>query len=137
MAGLNEDIKVYGESFFDDTTVPQNDTTSSDGYSVSGHAVLGSYRIKAVVGDTKINLLDTQVLTVTLQDSDTDVDGDYADLATVYTITASGATELAVDEELGELVLPYDTKTYVRAVVTTDSAAATGTISVYPVYLPR
>ncbi len=137
MAGLNEDIKVYGESFFDDTTVPQNDTTNSDGYNVSTCAVLGSFRVKAVVGDTKISLANGQALTITLQDSDTDVDGDYAALATIYTITASGATELAVGADLGEIVLPYTAKQFVRATITTDDVAATGTIMVYPVYLPR
>ena len=134
MAGLNQDLKVDGEQYFDAQTVPQNDTENSSSVKNQIGAQNSSIEVKVVV-TTEIGLADTKVFTVKLQESSDD--STFTDKETLYTKTASGAETIAVDTVLAQYTLPTDIKKYTRVVVTTDDAAATGAIDAYPRYIPR
>lgn len=127
-------LTVYGEALADAQTLPQNTSADGNGGEFRLDDTLGAIEILVDV-ETEISLADTKVLTVKLQHKDTG--GSYADLATIYTKTASGATTLAADTELARFILPTNTKELLKAVISTTDAAASGKINVNPTYLAR
>ncbi len=130
------DVKEDGQYLAKKQAVPQNDTAVGNGMFVENcGGTMGGIEIVAVV-DTEVGLADTKVLSVRLQDS---ADGTtYADLETIATVTADSASfTLAAGTQLGGRIVRNADRDYIRVSITTDDAAATGTISVYPRYLPR
>lgn len=131
----NGEIKFADDYLVKAQSVPQN--TSADGnggvFENLGK-VQGSIEVVAKV-NTEIALADTKVLTVKLQHSDDN--SSYSDLQTLYTKTASGAETIAADTELARYIVPTTAKRYIKAVITTTDAAATGKLDVYTVYLAR
>jgi hypothetical protein len=134
MAGLGQDLKVDGEYYADALTVPQNDSTNSSSVKTMQGAQNGALQVKVVV-NTDIVLADTKVMSIKVQDSADDTT--FADVATIYTVTADGETTVSADTVLALFALPTDTGKYTRIVVTTDDAAVTGKVDAYPQYLPR
>lgn len=131
--GLTHYMNVYGENLADAQALPQNTTWTGPAVKLAG--TLGGIEVVARA-HTALTVADTKTVTVKLQHAGSDLD--YADLVTLYTLTASGGSgAIAKNTELGRFVLPSDVKTNVRAVVTTDDAAATGALDVIPTYLPR
>jgi hypothetical protein len=126
-----DDFKVYDEYLAKDMVLT---ATSADGNGSKGRfkGTRASIEIK-VVAKTAISVASTKVLTVKLQECDTE-SGTYADIATIYTGTAP---TFAIGDVLGSLVLPIATKEYVKAVVTSTDSAAVGTIDIYPTYVAR
>ncbi len=133
--GLPHVMQVHGQSLANAQTLPQN--TSADGnegpLKVGG--AMGAFELLVRV-NAAIAIADTKALTVKLQHRDgTDV---FADLATIYTITAAaGSGALAKGKELARFALPSTVKNEIKAVISTTDAAASGKIDVLPVYLPR
>lgn len=132
---LGDILRNYEEQFFDDTTVPQN-TTLASSYVLCLGKTNDSIEVFVEVGETDIALADTTSLTVQLFEADTE-GGAQTLLATIYTITASGATTLDAGTELARYAIATDRKRWITAKVITTDAAATGTINVFPVYIPR
>lgn len=133
----NHDVKVEGGYFAEAQTVPQNTSAAGNGGSQEVSGTHGGIEIKAVV-TTELALADTKVFSIKIQESSDDGDSDaFADKHTLYSVTASGATTVAVDTVLGLWVVPTDAERYLKAVLTSDDAAMTGAVSVYPRYLPR
>jgi hypothetical protein len=132
---LRHHAQVYGQSLANAQTLPTN--TSADGnegpVKVSG--LMGGIEV-LVRANTAITIADTKALTVKLQHRDgSDA---FADLATVYTITAAaGSGAIAKGTELGRFALPSTVKDEIKAVITTTDASAAGKIDVIPTYLPR
>lgn len=125
---ISEEIKSAQDYILDGVTVPKNTSTTSSAKLVGGT----NGQIELVVNArTAIALADTKVLTVALTGSDTE-GGSYTALRTLYTKTASGATTIAAGTELARYVFNSIDPLYVKAVVTTTDAAATGTIEAYP-----
>lgn len=135
MAGLGEDIKVYGENYADATALPKNTTSYTDSREFGAGGQNGSINCKGVVNE-KIVIADTKTLTIKLQESDDDESFD--DVVTVHSITASGeAYSVPVGTVLFNEVLPTDIKKHTRFSLTTTDAAAAGKVDIYPQYLPR
>lgn len=132
LAGI---VKADNDYLAKDQTVPQNTSANGDGGSFEISATLGSIEVVAEVGSVALGLANTKVLTVKLQDSADN--SSFADLATLYTVTASGALTVPVNTELGRFIIPTTARRYVKAVITTDDAAATGKVNIFLNYLAR
>lgn len=134
----DHDLKVYGGYLAKAQTVPQNDSADGNGGGQQISGTQGGIEVIAKVGATALGLADTKVFTIALQQSsDNGVADAYAALHTLYTVTASGATVVAAGTELGRFIIPTNAERYIKAVLTSDDAAMTGTVDIYPVYLPR
>jgi hypothetical protein len=127
-------LKVYGQYLAEDQALPQNTSADGNGAVLNLAGTMGGVEVVAAVASA-VTLADAKTLSIKLQDS---ADNEtFADLATIYTVTADGATSIVAGTVLGRFVLPTDCEDYVKAVLTTDDAAAAGAVSVYPTYLPR
>jgi len=112
--------------------VPQNTSAVGNGAGKVVGNCAGYIQINARVS-TDIVLADTKVLSIKLQESSDDgVVDSYTDLVTIYTVTASGATTIGEGTLLASYMYNPDDEKYVRAVITTDDAAVTGNIDIFP-----
>ena len=125
---ISEELKAAPDYLFNNATVPQNTSLAGNETQVGG--TQAELEIVAVVGDTDIDLADTKVLTLKVQGASA-VGGSYADVQQLYTVTASGATTVAAGTELGRYVWKPSDPMFAKPVITTDDAAATGTVDVY------
>lgn len=132
---LGTKLRNYEEIYYDELTVPQNATVSSGPVLCMGVTNDG-IEVIVEVGDTEIALADTTTLEVKLFEHDTE-GGAGTEFATIYTKTASGAETLDAKAELARYAIATDKKRWISAQVSTTDAAATGTINVFPVYIPR
>lgn len=127
-------LKVHGEYLAKEQALPQNASADGNGETMDFSGGLGSQEVVAeAVAD--IALADTKVLSVTLMQRD--AGGEWESLGTVCSLTASGPTAIEAGTILGRFVPPTDAKAETKAVITTNDAAATGSVSVYPHYLAR
>lgn len=134
--GLKHHVDIHGQNLAKAQTLPQNTSANGNGGAVFLGGILGAVEILARV-HAAVTIADTKAITIKVQHSDSE-DSGFADLATVYTLTAAdGSGALAKDTELGRFALPSSVKDYVKAVITTTDAAAAGKVDVIPVYLPR
>jgi hypothetical protein len=136
MANFSEDLKAYADYLASEQAIPQNTSANGDGGAFLVGKAQNALDIVAEVGATLITLADTKVFSVKLQSSATE-GGTYADVATIYTVTASGATTIAVGTELGRYVVSTADDLWFRVVFTTDDAAATGKLNTYIVKRAR
>ncbi len=133
---LNGILKSDDDYLAKDQALPQNTSANGNGGSFDLGNTEASLEVVAEVGSVAIDLSDAKVLTVMLQDSADN--SSFADLGTVYTITASaGSGVKAVGTVLGRLLIPTTARRYVKAVITTDDADVNGKLNVYLVYIPR
>jgi hypothetical protein len=131
--GLTNYANVYGQNLADAQALPQNTTWTGPAVKLAG--TLGGIEV-VVRAHSALALADTKTLTVKLRHAGADLA--YADLATVYAATAAaGSGAKPKNAELARFVLPSNVKANVLATVTTDDAAATGTLDIIPTYLPR
>lgn len=133
----DHELKVYGQYLAKEQALPLNTSADGNGAVLDLSGIQGAVEVVAKV-TSEITISDTKVLTIKLQDKDDD--GSYADLGIVHQATYSssgGANVVAADTVLGRFVLPTDTKRNLKAVLTTDDAAAAGAVSVYPRFLGR
>ena len=84
---------------------------------------------------TTVNITDTKVLTIEYF-YDEAIDGSFTNSVTLYTVTASGATALAVGE-LARFAIPISLPTFGKVKITTDDALVDGTLDVYPIFVAR
>lgn len=116
-------------------TVPANTTAAAS----NGPRLLGKVQNKLdiiVRVYTDVVISDTKVFSVKLQtSSDNGVADAYADLATIYTVTASGETTLAAGTELARYAISTDKELWFKAVMISDDAAITGAVNIYPVLI--
>jgi hypothetical protein len=116
-------------------TIPQNTSAYGDEGSKFVGNTNGALCVRAYV-TTQIALADAKVFTIKLFDSADD--STFAEYATTYTVTASGATTIAVGTKLGEdFVIPPQMNNYVKAQLVTTDAAATGAVDIVITYLDR
>ena len=133
---LNGGLKSAADFLAADQAVPQNTSADGNGGSFDLGNTQGSLEVVAEVGSVGTDLSDTKVLTIKLQDSADN--SSFADLATVYTITAAaGSGTKAAGTQLGKLLIPSPARRYVKAVITTDEADVAGKLNVFLTYLPR
>lgn len=115
---------------------PQNTSADGNGGSFEISGTEGAIEVVAEVGADALDLSDTKVLTIKLQDSADN--SSFDDLATIYTITASsGSGAIAAETELARFVIPSDARRYIKAVITTDDADVGGKINIFQNYLAR
>lgn len=127
-------LKVHGQYLAHDQALPQNDTADGNGAVLDLTGTMGGVEIVARVS-ADITLADTTTMTIGLEQSG---DGEsWAQLATLFGLTSDGGDSLAQGTVLGRFVLPTDAEANVKAVLTTDDDAVTGSVSVYPHYLAR
>lgn len=125
---ISEELKSATDYIFNGTTVTANTTTTSDEHLVGG--TQGELEIVVVVGDTAIALADTKVLSIKLTGA-SESGGTYADVVTIYSVTASGATTLAVGTELARYIVKPSDPLYGKVVVTNNDTALTGKVTSY------
>lgn len=130
----NHDLKFYGQYLAKAQSLPQNDSADGNGGEFHLAELQGGIEIVVKV-NSAITLADTKVLSVKLQHKASG--GSYADLATIYSKTASGATTLAAGTVLARYILPTDTADLLKAILTTTDASAAGKLDVYPRLLAR
>ncbi|AWJ91417.1 hypothetical protein Sp245p_16355 (plasmid) [Azospirillum baldaniorum] len=133
--GLRHYVDIHGQNFAKAQTLPQNTSADGNGGGVELSGINGAVEAVARV-NTAVTIANAATLTIKLQHS---ADGtSWSDLGTVYTLAASGGNgALAADTELGRFALPSTVRKFVKAVITTTDAAASGKVDVIPVYLPR
>lgn len=131
---LNHELKFDGQYLAKAQALPQNASADGNGGEFHLAELQGAVEIVVKV-NAEITLADTKVLSVKLQDKATG--GAYADLATIYSKTAAGATTLTADTVLARYILPTATKELLKGVITTTDAAAAGKLDIYPRYLAR
>jgi hypothetical protein len=127
-------LKVHGEYLAKEQALPQNAEADGNGGEQNYSGSLGSVEIIAEAAED-IALADAKTLAVALRHAA--ADGAFADLGELCSVTASGATTIEAGTVLGRFIPPTDTLARTKAVVSTDDAAATGSVSVYPHYLAR
>lgn len=127
-------LKVHGQYLAKEQALPQNGTADGNGAVLDLTGTMGGVEIVArIAGD--VTLADTKTMTIGLKQS---ADGEaWEGLATLFTLTSDGGDSLAEGTVLGRFVLPTDVEPNVKATLTTDDAAVTGSVSVYPHYLAR
>lgn len=114
--------------------MPKNDTVDGNGGAFNLSGAMGSIEIIAQV-NTAFAIASTKVVTVKLQDS---ADGiTYADLVTLYKVTADGATAVAAETILGRYIVPNGAKDYIKAVLVTTDGDMVGKVDIFQNYLPR
>lgn len=125
---ISGDLKSAPDYIFYNETVPQNTSSASSAW------ILGmtqdSIEIVGKVQD-EVGLADTKILSVTMTSSTTET-GSFGDSVTLYTKTASGAETIAANTELFRYAIAKDVGPWIKITVTTDDAAATGTVDVFP-----
>lgn len=133
---LNGIIKSADDFLAKDQALPQNTSADGNGGSFDLGNTQGSLEVVVEVGSVATDLTDANVLSVKLQDSADNLS--FADLATVYAITAAGGNGVkAVGTELGKLIVPSNARRYVKAVITTNDANVAGRLNVFFTYIPR
>ncbi len=136
------DLKVTSEYLTKEQTVPQNTNVDGNQGPIVMEGDLASQEIIVRVGATAIAIADTASITVKLMhapDNGSGSPGTYVTLEdTVFTHTAAGGSGAwAADAELARYVPPTNVNKYVKINIATTDAAATGTYTAYPTYLPR
>lgn len=126
---ISEDLKSAQDYLFQDQVVPQNATVTGDANLVGG--TNGALEIKAI-SKTALAITDGTTITISLTGSDTE-DGTFVPVGTVFTLTASaGSGAIIAGTELGQGLIPTpENPAWLKAVVTTTDASATGQIDVY------
>ena len=116
-------------------SLPQNDSADGNGGVFDLEGTLSSVEIIAEV-NSEITIADTKSLSIKLQHSD---DGEtYSDLQTLYALTSDGGDTIEAETQLGNrYTLPVDVKPYLKAVLTTDDAAAAGKVDIFQHYVAR
>lgn len=133
---LNGILKAADDFLAKDQSVPQNTSADGNGGSFDLGNTQGSLEVVAEIGSVATDLTDTKILSVKLQDSADD--SSFADLATVYSLTAaSGSGVKAIGTVLGKLIIPSTARRYVKAVITTDDADVVGKLNVFLTHIPR
>lgn len=133
---LNGVLKSSADFLALDQALPQNASADGNGGSFDLGNTQASLEVNVEVGSVATDLTDTNILSVKLQDSADN--SSFADLATVYTITAAGGSGVkAVGTHLGKLIVPSSARRYVKAVITTDDANVAGRLNVFFTYIPR
>jgi hypothetical protein len=138
MAGLGQDIRVDGEVYKEEMTVPANTTAYTDILENGTGGQNASINVKGVV-ETKVVLQANKTLTVKMQDSNTETDEDFKDIFTVKTISSpvDEAYSIPVGTVIFNGVIPVDVKKNTRLSLTTNDAGAVGKVDIFPQYLPR
>lgn len=114
--------------------LPQNTSADGNGGSFRLAGMLGAIGLVGKV-NAEISLADTKVLTVKLQDSADNTT--FADVVTLYTKTASGATTIAADTELFRYIPTSSLRTFAKVVITTTDTSAAGKVDVFQSYNAR
>jgi len=125
---ISEELKSAHDYMFEDETAAANTTTTGEAQLVGG--AQGELELVAVVGDTDIVITDTKALTVKLTGAETE-GGSFVDVATLYTVTASGATTLTAGTELGRYIVKPSDPLWGKAVAVNDDTGIVGNLTVY------
>lgn len=126
---FGQELTAYGENLADDLALPKNTTATTSGKKIGG--TMGSVEMLArAVSPVKVAA--GKSLTIAVQHSDTDAD--YQPTGWAFSLAAP---DLGTDVVVTRFCFPSNIKKYVRCAVSTDDAAAVGTISLDLVYLPR
>jgi len=125
------------QMFEDGTTVPANTSTTIGDTTALRVDGTRSRMAVTVLAKTTVAIADTKTLTISLKECATE-DGTFAaptpDSHSVV-ITMSGATAYAVGDRIASLILPENIGEWVKPVISTNDAAASGTIDVIIEYL--
>jgi len=132
----NHKLRFASQIFETGQTIPQN---TSDPAAV-GLRVAGQEGNLAIVfrALTETTIAITENLILSMQDSDDDADTDaYAAIVPAHVLTIHATAEIvyAVGDIIARIIIPAGTKDWVKPVLATDDAAATGTIDTFLEYL--
>jgi len=88
-----------------------------------------------ITAKSAVTIAATKTVTVTLQHADSQA-GSYADHST-HTISLVTARSISPGGVVARVVLPPDTKSWIKAVVSCNDTAAAGSVDVFVEYLAR
>ncbi|MGD1818920.1 MAG: hypothetical protein ACPKOI_03435 [Pleomorphochaeta sp.] len=125
---IGDDLRVYGEQYFNAAALPKNADVTSEFISTGEGGANGSISIKAIA-NTAITLADTKKVTFSVIDSD----GTHESTLFTKELT-TGAKKNTV---LFEFVLPPQVQELTKVKIVSDDAAITGKVDIYPRRLPR
>lgn len=125
---IGDDLKVFGEMYFEKQALPKNDTLTSKFISTGEGGSNAGISIKAIA-NTAITLAATKKVSFTIMDSD------GSNETTLFTKDLDASVKRGT--LLFEFVLPPQVKENTKVVITSDDAAVTGSVDIYPRYLPR
>lgn len=124
--GINKSVG-YPDLVFSEQALPQNTNVSSDAFYPG--RVQDALEVVVKVGATGWTIADTKVVTIEYLYGSA-----YGSSVTLYTMTASGETLVAAGTELARFVPPAGDSDFGSAAklkITTDDAAATGTVDAW------
>lgn len=128
-------LRANGEYLAKGQAVPVNTTTAGNAGPIRAHNTMGGLELQ-IVGATAGGISAGKTLTVKVQDCDTQ-GGTYADIPQRFIMTYGTAKTFKVGELLGVLPLPTTCRQFVKASITTDDTAPTGTLDIFAGHNPR
>lgn len=123
------ELTVYGQNLSDELPLPKNTSVTTSAQMVGGAMSAIELVVKAT---SALSLAAAKILHVAVEDSDDTTN--FAPTGWKFSVTAPKAN---VDDILTRFCFPSNSKKYVRCTVSTDDAAAVGSIALELVYLPR
>jgi len=88
-----------------------------------------------ITAKTNVSIAAGKKATVTFQHAESQ-DGPYTDCST-HTVSLAAALSVGAGGVVARIVLPLDSKPWIKAVVSCDDTAASGSINVFVEYLAR
>jgi hypothetical protein len=134
----NHKVRFDDDYFAKAQTVPANDSADGNGGVKDFSNLQASLEILAIANED-ITIAAGKNFTIKLQDCATAL-GTFADFQTIYSLASPAAqTVLAAGTQLGEsyTISKKDEDPYLKIVLTTNDAAATGKVDVFPHYIAR
>lgn len=128
--------RVYNEYLAQAQAIPTNTTTAGNKGPIKAHNTMGGLELN-IVAASPGSIGSGKSLTVTMLDCDT-YNGAFVALPQVFKITYASAKTFAADDLIGVLPIPSTCRQFIKVNITTDDATPpTGTIDIFPTYLPR
>lgn len=128
-------LTVYGEHLAKAQSLPADASAEGNGGARRAGSMLGAAEV-VMVAASSVTLAEGTTLTLMMQQS---TDGEtFTDIPVQFRKTvAASSMNVAAGEVMARLPLPSDAGSFVRAVMATDDAAATGSVDIIFEYLPR
>ena len=128
-------LRIHGESLAENQLLPKNTQAAGNGGPQRAGSLMGAAEI-VVKAVTPVTIAAGKSLTVIMEDGEEA--GTLSAMPLTFKLTA-GASALTrpVGEIIGRIPLPSNCRRYLRVMLGTDDAAASGAVDVFFQYLPR
>lgn len=128
MAGLDEKLKIADSTYFENETVPENATESSEYLYTGEGAQLGQSKI-LIRAASDVVVPDGNKWTFRVQTADDDEGANLEAVAEVSLTGGTGNTTFGEGDVVAEVIVPRTARKYTRLQVITDGGGTPGDIS--------